>query len=69
MIKQLDSWHKTKTGWFVFAIVELAISYGFVSLSIDRGNFLWYVLTLIFLVGTLQNIVHLIGAFAHHGKR
>jgi hypothetical protein len=61
MIHKLDKWHKTKLGLFVFAIVELAITYGFASLAIDRGNLFWYLLTLVFLVGSLQNIFRLIG--------
>jgi hypothetical protein len=63
MLKQLDKWHKTKLGFLVFGLVELAIAYGFVSLSIDRGNLWYYLLTLIFLVGSLQNLVKLIGTF------
>jgi len=69
MIKQLDKWHQTRSGLLVFALVELAIAYGFASLSIDRGNPLWYLLTLIFLVGSLQNLVKLIGKFLNNGKR
>ena len=65
MIKQLDKFHKTKTGYLVFAIVELAIAYGFVSLAIDRGNLWWYLLTLIFFIGFLQNLVKLIGSLIH----
>jgi hypothetical protein len=61
MLKTLDKWHKTKLGLLVFAIVELALAYGFVSLSIDRGNLVYYLLTLIFLVGFLQNFFKLIG--------
>ena len=63
MIDKLNKWHKTKLGLLVFAVVELAIAYGFMSLSIDRGNFAWYLLTLSFLVGALQNLFNLIGAF------
>ena len=51
---------------FIFGVVELAIAYGFVSLAIDRGNFLWYLLALIFLVGALQNLFKLIGAFVRN---
>lgn len=65
MIKQLDKWHRTKPGLLVFALVELALAYGFVSLSIDRGNFLWYLLTLIFFIGFLQNFIKLIGRVFH----
>lgn len=59
MIKQLDTWHQTKPGLLVFALVELMIAYGFISLSIDRGNFLWYLLALLFLVGGIQDLFRL----------
>ncbi len=65
MINQLDRWHKTKLGLLAFGLVELAIAYGFMSLSIDRGNFLWYLLTLIFLAGSLQNLFKLASKLTH----
>jgi hypothetical protein len=61
MIDKLDKWHQTKWGLLSFAAAELAIAYGFFSLSIDRGNIWWYILTLIFLFGAIQNIAKLIG--------
>lgn len=61
MLKTMDKWHKTKLGLLVFAVLELSIAYGFFSLSIDRGNFIWYLLTLLFLLGSLQNLFKLIG--------
>ncbi|HXE09956.1 MAG TPA: hypothetical protein VN554_00850, partial [Verrucomicrobiae bacterium] len=64
-MKSLHKWHQTKLGLLIFGLLELAIAYGFASLSIDRGNFWWYLLTLIFLVGALQNLFKLIGAFFH----
>ncbi|HZL08287.1 MAG TPA: hypothetical protein VFC50_03775 [Candidatus Dormibacteraeota bacterium] len=69
MIKQLDKWHKTKSGLLVFFLVELLIAYGFASLAINRGNLWYYLLTLVFLVGSLQNFFKLIGTIFHHGKR
>lgn len=65
MIKQLDKWHQTKTGLLVFALAELLIAYGFASLAIDRGDLWYYLLTLIFLVGSLQNFFKLIGKLIH----
>ncbi len=65
MMKQLDKWHKTKVGLLAFALVELALTYGFITLAIVCGNLWWYLLTLIFLVGGLQNLFKLIGAFFH----
>ena len=61
MLKRLDRWHQAKLGLLVFGLVELAIAYGFVSLAIDRGTFLYYLIALIFLVGALQNFFKLIG--------
>ena len=63
MLHTFDKWHKTKPGYLLAGLVELAIAYGFVSLSIDRGNLWWYLLTLIFLVGALQNFVKLVASF------
>lgn len=68
MIKQLDKWHKTKLGLLVFAFVELVAVYAFISLAIDRGNFLYYFLALIFLIGSLQNLYILIRKLIH-GRR
>ncbi len=69
MNQKLNKWHQTRLGLLVFGLVELAIAYGFASLSIDRGNFWWYLLALIFLVGALQNIFRFIGTFFNNGKR
>jgi len=60
-MKKLHKWHQTKLGLLVFGLIELAITYGFASLAIDRGNLWWYLLALIFLVGGLQNLFKLIG--------
>lgn len=61
MIQKLNKWHKTKLGLLVFALVELGIAYLLASLSIDTGNLWYYLGTLIFLVGALQNFAKLIG--------
>jgi hypothetical protein len=59
MLKTIDRFHRTVSGHLVFGLAELAAAYGLASLSIDRGNLWWYLLTLIFLVGALQNFVKL----------
>lgn len=61
----LDTWHKTKIGLAVFAGVEGIIAYGFGSLAVDRGNFLWYALALLCLFGSLQNLAKLVWSFGH----
>ncbi len=64
----LAKWHQAKPGLLIFGLVELAVAYGWASLAIDRGNFLWYLLALIFFVGALQNIFKLIGSFYESKK-
>lgn len=54
-MNSIDAWRKTKLGLLAFALLELAICYGFASLAIDRGSWWWYLLTLILLFGFLQN--------------
>ena len=56
----LAKWHRTKLGLLAFGAIELAVAYGWVSLAIDRGNVLYYILALVFLVGALQNFVKFI---------
>jgi hypothetical protein len=67
-LRTIDNFHKTKLGLLIFGLVELLITYGFACLSIDRGNLWWYLLTLIFFIGTVRNFVMLIGRFTD-GKR
>jgi hypothetical protein len=68
MINKLDKWHKTRLGLLVFVIVELTMAYVFGSLAIARGNWLWYLLMLVLLVGSLQNLFKLIGKIIHVGQ-
>lgn len=68
ILKSIRDWHKTKLGLLVFAIVELAITYGFASWAIDSGNLWLYLLGIIFLVGFFQNVVKLIWKFVHGNK-
>jgi hypothetical protein len=69
MFNQLDKWHKTRGGYLLFAVVELALAYLAISLGVDRGNLLWYLLALVLLVGGLQNLFKLIGTFFHGKSR
>ncbi len=68
-MKQLNRWHQTRLGLLAFVLVELAITYGFASLAIDRGTLWWYLLALIFLIGTLQNIFKFIGIMVHNEQK
>ncbi|HEY4963424.1 MAG TPA: hypothetical protein VIH90_01880 [Candidatus Saccharimonadales bacterium] len=44
----------------IVALIQLALSYGFISLSIDRGNLWWYLLAIIFFVRTIKDIYRVI---------
>ena len=68
-MKKLHKWHQSKLGLLVFGLIELGVAYGWVSLAIDRGNFLYYLLALIFLVGALQNFFKLIGKLTNGGRK
>jgi hypothetical protein len=63
MLDKLDKFHKTRTGYAVFALIELALAYVFISWAIDSGSLLDYLLALVFTVGFLQNFIKLIGTF------
>jgi hypothetical protein len=67
-MQHLTRWHHKKLGLLVFAAIELAIAYGFASLSIDRGNPWWYLLTLVFFIGSLRNILNLFKKIIHGQK-
>jgi hypothetical protein len=68
MVHRLDLWHQTRLGHGVFGLAELLLTYSFASLAIARGNGWYYLLTLIFLVGTLRNGYRLI-RLEQHGRR
>jgi type IV secretory pathway TrbL component len=69
MLDRLDKFHKTRTGYGLFALVELALAYLFMSWAINDGNWLDYLLAIIFLVGFLQNLVKLIAKVSGYGRR
>lgn len=59
-LKQLDAWHKTKTGFLVFGLVGLGLAYLSASVAIDTGNLWHYVLTLAFLFAGLSNLIRIV---------
>jgi len=68
LTQSVHKWHQTKLGLLLFGLAEGALAYGLFSLSIDRGNLLFYILTLILLVGSLQNILKLLRKIIHDSK-
>jgi hypothetical protein len=59
-LQALDKFHKTRIGYVVFGLVELAMCYGFVDWAIDSGNLLWWAAVVILFVIALQDLVHAI---------
>ena len=68
MLKQLDKFHRTRTGYLVFGLVELGLSYLFFSLAVNSGSLWEWTLTLILGIGVLQNLVRLIGVLLRGNK-
>lgn len=54
-LKQLDRWHKTKTGLLVFGVAELGAAYLFFSLAVNSGSLWQWTLTVVLLGGGLRN--------------
>ncbi len=69
MINKLDRWHKSSTGYAVFALLELGMSYVFASFTIDKGNPWDFIFAVLFLVGAIQNFVQLIKKLQHAPTR
>lgn len=61
-VKTLDKWHKTKPGYLVFGLAELALAYAFASLAIDSAHIWEYALATLFLIGGIQNLVRIFRA-------
>lgn len=65
VIKQLNSWHHTRTGYLVFGLVELGLAYGAVSWAIDSGNLLLYLATIILIYSAIYNSIKLTTLLIH----
>jgi hypothetical protein len=61
-LKPLHKWKQTPRGLSALSAVELLLAYGFASWAIDSGNLWLYLLTAIFLVGSLKNLLKLIAS-------
>jgi len=59
-LQQLDDFHKTRPGYAVFGVIELAMAYGFLNWALDTGALWWWVIAFILLLGALQNFVHVL---------
>lgn len=59
-VQTIDKLHKTRLGYLVFGLVELGLAWAVSLRAIDSGNLFWWVLTVILLVGFLQNFVRMV---------
>ncbi len=58
-MEALDKWHKTRQGYLVFGLIELAIAYGFASWAIDTAHLWAYALGIIFFFGGVRNLIRI----------
>jgi hypothetical protein len=68
-LKRLKKWRDGLTGTIVLFIVCAAIAFGLINLAINDGSLWIYLLTLIFLVQTLKNLLLIPKRISHGRKR
>jgi len=64
-LAQLNTFHKTRIGYLVFGLIELGLSYLFLSLAINSGSLWQWGLAIILFIGFAQNIVKFITKVLH----
>lgn len=61
-VSSVHKFHKTKRGYLVFALTELALAYLFASIAVDTASMWAYAATLIFSIGAILNFINLFAA-------
>jgi len=64
----IEHFSKTRAGAATFAALTLGLAYGCFCLAVDRGNFLWYALTLVLGVAGLQYVFRAAGILLRRKK-
>jgi len=59
ILQKLDEFHKTRPGYLVFGVIELAMAYGFADWALDTGALWWWVIAIFLFAGALQNFFKL----------
>jgi len=59
-LQKLDDFHKTRRGYAVFGVIELAMAWGFADWALDTGAWWLWVITAFLLLGVAQNLFHVI---------
>ena len=62
---KLEKWSRQKFGKLTISLVGFGLTYLFISLAIDRGDFQYYLIALIFLIIALKYLFALIGEILH----
>lgn len=60
-LRQIDKFHKTRLGYLLFGIVELALGFVCGYIAIGNGSIWLWLLAFILLAGFIQNVAKLIG--------
>jgi len=62
---KLEKWSRQKFGRLTIVLLGLGLTYSFISLAIDRGDFQYYLIALICLIIALKYLFALIGEIFH----
>ena len=57
--QQFHHFHSTRSGFLIMGMVELGLAYLLASLAINSGSLWQYFLTIVLIIGALQNFVRL----------
>jgi hypothetical protein len=59
-LSKLDAFHKTRLGYLVFGLVELAMAYGFIDWALGTGSLWWWIAAAVLLLAAGENFFHAI---------
>jgi len=59
-VRAIDKFHNTRVGFLVFGLVEAAFSFTLLNLAIPSGDWWEWLLSLILLIGVIQNFGRLV---------
>jgi hypothetical protein len=68
-LKRLDDFHKTRTGYLVFGLLELGLTYLLFRLAANSGSLWEWALAVILFIGFLQNFGRLFGQWLARKKK
>lgn len=58
--RTIDTFHKTRFGYILFAVVELGLALAALNWAIDNGSLWVWLLAFVLLFGFLQNFIHIL---------